>query len=131
MRTRSVLALATVAAGLAGPAVGASGRSGPPGAGTFGRGDTGVVTVSSEAHSSEGEEPLAVNPLNPDELTTVANVIQPNLPAPASMYVGGAGVQDSRLYVSRDGGRHWRTLKLDQGGLGPVVFPSTTGARAP
>jgi hypothetical protein len=132
MRIRTSIALAFAAAATAGPALAVTGHpSGPPGAGTYGRGDTGVVTVSSEAHDSEGEEPLAANPLNPDELTTVANVFQPVLPAPASMYVGGSGVQDSRLYVSRDGGRHWRTLKLDVGGIGEVDPPDVTGARAP
>jgi len=105
---------------MAGPALGATGHSG---SGRYGPGDTGVVTVSSETHNSEGEEPLAVNPLNPDELTVVANVFQPNLPGPARMDVGGAGVQDSRLYVSTDGGRHWKTWKLDTGGVGPLVFP--------
>ena len=131
MRSRNLPAAAALVCALGVPALAAPGRGGPPAAGRLGPGDTGVVTVSSEVHDSEGEEPLSVNPVNPDELTTVANVFQPNLPAPATMYVGGSGVQDSRLYVSRDGGRHWRTLKLDQGGLGPVVFPSSTGAQAP
>src|SRR3954471_19083973 len=128
MRMRTSAAIAAVAVAMAGPALGATGHSG---SGRYGPGDTGVVTVSSETHNSEGEEPLAVNPLNPDELTVVANVFQPNLPGPARMDVGGAGVQDSRLYVSTDGGRHWKTLKLDVGGLGPLVFPSPTGAIAP
>ena len=125
---RTSAAIAAVAVAMAGPALGATGHSG---SGRYGPGDTGVVTVSSETHNSEGEEPLAVNPLNPDELTVVANVFQPNLPGPARMDVGGAGVQDSRLYVSTDGGRHWKTWKLDTGGVGPLVFPSPTGAIAP
>src|SRR6476646_1027887 len=125
MRTRVIAAVGAAVAALAVPAL-----ASPKTADKW-PGDTGVVTVSSEAHYSEGEEPLAVNPANPDELTAVANVFQPIFPAPANMYVGGSGVQDSRLYVSRDGGRHWRTLKLDQGGLGPMVPPATPGVRAP
>src|SRR6476646_1542228 len=125
MRTRVIAAVGAAVAALAVPAL-----ASPKTADKW-PGDTGVVTVSSEAHVSEGEEPLAVNPGNPNELTAVANVFQPLTTGPASMYVGGSGVQDSRLYVSRDGGRHWRALKLDVGGVGPVVFPSPTGAIAP
>src|SRR5436190_19062275 len=89
----------------------------------YGRGDTGIVSVSGERGVSQGEEPLSVNPVNPYELTTVANVFQPNLPAPLNPFVGGGGVQDSRVYSSRDGGRTWLTQKLDQGGLGRVETP--------
>src|SRR3954451_17978017 len=126
MRTRVIAAVGAAAAALAVPALATPGN-----AGSKWPGDTGVVTVSSEAHFSEGEEPLAVNPRNPNELTAVANVFQPLTTGTASMYVGASGVQDSRLYVSRDGGRHWRTVKLDVGGVGPLVFPSPTGAIAP
>ena len=110
-----------VAGGLAaaaGPALAAPHAAHSP---LYGPSDTGVVTVSSEVGFAEGEEPLSVNPRNPDQLLTVANVFHPNLPGPASTYIGGGGIDDSRLYVSQDGGRHWTTLKLDQGGLGPVA----------
>src|SRR3954470_4447212 len=111
---------AVLAAGLAaaGPAALAAPHSARPA--SHGPGDTGVVGVSTEVGFAEGEEPLSVNPRNPDQLLTVANVFHPNLPGPATSYVGGGGIDDSRLYVSQDGGRHWKTLKLDQGGLGPV-----------
>src|SRR4051794_1816702 len=110
MRTRVISAVGAAAAALAVPALAS------PSNGTKWPGDTGVVTVSSEAHFSEGEEPLAVNPRNPNERPAVATVSQPLTSGRASMYVGGPGVQASRLYVSHDGGRHWRTLKLDVGG---------------
>src|SRR3954466_13969570 len=97
MRMRTSAAIAAAGVALAGPALGATGHSG---SGRYGPGDTGVVTVSSETHNSERDEPLAVNPLNPDELTVVAKVIQPNLPGPARMGLVGAGVQDSRLYAT-------------------------------
>src|SRR2546422_1541862 len=84
----------------------------------YGAADTGVVTVSSEPGNSEGEEPLSVNPLNPKQLTTVANVFEPDFPTPLNPFVGGGGIQDTRVYSSQDGGRHWLTQKLDQGGLG-------------
>ena len=112
-------ALALSLTALAAPAA----VAGPPSRAAAFPGDTGVVRVSSEAGYAEGEEPLTVNPRNPDELLTVANVFQPNLPGPLAMVAGGGGVQDTRLYVSRDGGRHWQTFKLDQGGLGAVKPP--------
>jgi hypothetical protein len=113
---------AVLAAGLA-AAVGPTALAAPQSARpiSYGPGDTGVVRVSTDAGFAEGEEPLSVNPRNPDQLLTVANVFHPTLPGPASSYVGGGGIDDSRLYASQDGGRHWKTFKLDQGGLGPVA----------
>jgi hypothetical protein len=93
----------------------------------YGRGDTGVVDVSSEHANSEGEEPLSVNPLNPEQLTTVANVFQPVVPAPLNPFVGGGGLQDTRVYSSQDGGRHWLTQKPDQGGLGKLQIDTPVG----
>ncbi len=89
----------------------------------YGSGDTGVVSVSSEPANSEGEEPLSVNPLNPKQITTVANVFEPDFPAPLNPFVGGGGLQDTRVYSSQDGGRHWLTRKLDQGGIGKLTLP--------
>ncbi|MFL5824466.1 MAG: sialidase family protein [Solirubrobacteraceae bacterium] len=95
--------------------------------------DTGVVNVSSETGTSEGEEPLSVNPTHPQDMTTVANVYQPVPPLSITedpLY-GGGGVQDTRVYTTRDGGCHWLTRKLDQGGLGRVSVPLSGGADAP
>jgi hypothetical protein len=89
----------------------------------YGKGDTGVVNVSASPGLSEGEEPLSVDPRDPMHLSTVANVFQPMLPEPLDLVFGGGGVQDTRVYVSLDGGAHWTTKKLDQGGLGPVSAP--------
>jgi hypothetical protein len=89
--------------------------------------DTGVVRVSSDVGTAEGEEPLAVNPVNPREMTAVANVFQPVPPLSIQedpLY-GGGGVQDTRVYSTRDGGCHWLTTKLDQG------VPLAGGADAP
>src|SRR3954454_6752739 len=91
------------------------------------RGDTGVVNVSHSRDYSEGEELLAVNPINPNQLTTVANVFQQSAPSPFNPFVGGGGVQDSRVYSTRDGGRHWLSFKLDQGGLGHLTVPASAG----
>src|SRR4051812_7681831 len=82
-----------------------------------GAGDTGVVNVSNTPDLSEGEQPLAIDPRNPAQMTTVANVFQPNTPAPLALYFGGGGVDDTRVYSTRDGGVHWTTRKLDQGGI--------------
>jgi hypothetical protein len=98
---------------------------------TYGAADTGVVSVSSEAHVSQGEEPLSVNPLNPNQLTTVANVFQPVVPLTLNPFVGGGGLQDTRVYTTHDGGRHWLTQKLDQGGLGRLAIKSRGEGRAP
>ena len=95
--------------------------------------DTGAVRVSSDTGTAEGEEPLAVSPVNPNQLTTVANVYQPIPPLTIQQdaLYGGGGVQDSRVYSTRDGGCHWLTQKLDQGGLGKVDVPLSGGAHAP
>ncbi len=95
--------------------------------------DTGVVRVSSDVGTAEGEEPLSANPIDPSEMTTVANVFQPIAPLTIQedpLY-GGGGVQDTRVYSTRDGGCRWLTQKLDQGGLGPVDVPLAGGANAP
>jgi hypothetical protein len=95
--------------------------------------DTGVVQVSSDVGTAEGEEPLSASPVNPSRLSAVANVYQPIPPLSIQedpLY-GGGGVQDSRVYSTRDGGCHWSTLNLDQGGLGRVDQPLSGGANAP
>src|SRR6266571_4461580 len=53
----------------------------------------------------------------------VANVFEPDFPQPLNPFIGGGGIQDTRIYSSRDGGRHWLTQKLDQGGLGRLEVP--------
>ena len=117
-----VAAVAVAAAWAAPPALAACTRS-----------DTGVVQVSSDVGTGEGEEPVSVNPVNPDQLTAVANVYQPVPPlsVQADPLYGGGGVQDTRVYSTRDGGCHWMTQKLDQGGVGPVNVPLSGGANAP
>src|SRR5882724_2215152 len=90
---------------------------------TYGPADTGVVNVSHSADYSEGEEPLSVNPVDPDQMTTVANVFQASLPPPLDLVFGGGGAQDTRVYSTQDGGRHWKTAKLDQGGIGTLALP--------
>jgi len=39
-------------------------------------GDTGVVRVSSDVGTAEGEEPLAANPVDPSEMTTVLDHLE-------------------------------------------------------
>lgn len=95
------------------------------------RADTGVVNVSNSPGYSEGEEPLSVNPRDPNQLVTVANVYQPFLSAPLSPFLGGGGFQDTRVYSSQDGGRHWYGQKLDQGGLGALPNPLPLPGTAP
>jgi len=93
------------------------------GAASYGHGDTGVVDVSASPGYAEGEEPLSADPLDPSLLVAVANVFQANLPAPLDRVFGGGGFQDTRVYASQDGGAHWTTHKLDQGGLGTLTAP--------
>lgn len=116
-------------------AIAALGLPGPAGAATkhCSARDTGVVAVSSETRDSEGEEPLSVNPLNPSQMTTVANVFQPIAPLTVGLdpLYGGGGVQDSRVYTTGDGGCHWLTQKPDQGGVGRIDVPLSGGGDAP
>jgi hypothetical protein len=119
MILRSVSLLIAISLAIVSPAGAAAKR--------YGEGDTGIVRVSHEPGVSQGEEPLSVNPRNPRQLTTVANVFQPNFPGPLNPFVGGGGIQDSRVYSSRDGGRHWLTQKLDQGGLGKLQLHTPVG----
>lgn len=86
-------------------------------------GDTGIVNVSRTLDYSEGEEPLAINPVNPLEMVTVANVFQPDVPEPLRRFISTGGVQQTRVYSTRDGGLTWKTDKLDQGGLGRYPNP--------
>jgi hypothetical protein len=124
MRRESwVLAIATAVA-LVGPA---------PASAACTRSDTGVVQVSSDVGTGEGEEPLFTNPVNPDQVTAAANVYQPIPPLSIQedpLY-GGGGVQGTRVYSSRDGGCHWRTQNLDIEGAGPVTVPLSGGGNAP
>ena len=95
-------------------------------------GDTGVVNVSATSGAAESEQPLAVNPRNPYQLTTVANVFEPNMPPPLDRLFGAGGIDDTRVYSSQDGGLHWTTRKLDQGGIGPLAAPlPELGGEAP
>jgi hypothetical protein len=95
--------------------------------------DTGVIDVFGGGGYAAGEEPLAVNPADPNQLTAVANVFQTLAPLNVQQdpLYGGGGVQDTRQFSSRDGGCHWTTFRLDQGGIGPIDVPLSGGANAP
>jgi hypothetical protein len=95
--------------------------------------DTGVIDVFGGGGYAAGEEPLAVNPSDPNQLTAVANVFQSLAPLSIQQdpLYGGGGVQDTREFSTRDGGCHWKTFQLDQGGLGPIDVPLSGGANAP
>lgn len=88
------------------------------GARRYGPGDTGVVNVSRTTDMAEGEQPLAVNPRNPNQIVVGANVWQRMWPAPIDDLPGPTGMMMTAVYTSRDGGRTWWRGKLDQGGLG-------------
>ena len=124
MRSRFTLAVLVCATALTGaPAVRAACSAA----------DTGVVDVFGGHGFAAGEEPLSVNPADPRQLAAVANVFQ--TPAPLTIQedplYGGGGVQDTRVFTTRDGGCDWRAFKLDQGGLGPIDLPLSGGANAP
>lgn len=93
------------------------------GAGRYGPGDTGVVNVSRTPDMAEGEQPLSVNPMNPNQIVVVSNTWQRTWPGPARDLPGGNGIMNTAVYSSRDGGRTWIGGRLDQGGLGPVRNP--------
>ena len=127
--------LATVAGLLGGTAAGLvadSAASAAPAA-TCTSSDTGVIDVYGGDSYAAGEEPLAANPLKPNELTTVANVFQTVAPLNIQLdpLYGGGGVQDTREFSTSDGGCHWKMFALDQGGVGPIGLPLSGGANAP
>src|SRR5690349_5530978 len=100
-RSKALMPLAT----LVGAALAAGGALALPAAShaanRYGSADTGVISVSSEPANSDGEEPLAVNPLNPKQITAVANVFEPEFPPPLNPFVGGGGLQDTRIFSSQ------------------------------
>src|SRR5881397_4060004 len=77
------------------------------GARRYGPGDTGVVNVSSSPDMAEGEQPLAVNPRNPNQIVVVSNTWQRTWPGPLSDLPGGNGIMDTSFYSSRYGGKTW------------------------
>jgi hypothetical protein len=93
------------------------------GARRYGPGDTGVVNVSRTPMMAEGEQPLAVNPLNPMQIVVVSNTWQSTWPGAASDLPGGNGLMNTALYTTRDGGRTWKGGRFDQGGLGRMRNP--------
>ena len=110
--------------------VGALGPDTATGARRYGPGDTGVVNVSATTDLAEGEQPLAVNPRNPNQIVVGANVWQRTWPGPLSDAPGPTGMMMTWIYTSRDGGRTWWRGKLDKGGFGKWSNPllATIGA---
>jgi hypothetical protein len=88
------------------------------GARRYGPGDTGVVNVSNSPDMAEGEQPLSVNPMNPNQIVVVSNTWQRTWPDPLSDAPGPTGMMMTSIYTSRDGGRTWLSGKLDRGGFG-------------
>jgi hypothetical protein len=93
------------------------------GARRYGPGDTGVVNVSSSPDMAEGEQPLSVNPRNPNQIVVVSNTWQHTWPGPLSDLPGGNGIMDTSFFTSRDGGKTWWRGKLGQGGIGRMKDP--------
>jgi BNR/Asp-box repeat len=93
------------------------------GARSYGPGDTGVVNVTRTPALAEAEEPLSVNPLNPNDVLVVANRFQPTFPPPLDDVPAGSGINFTVVYSTRDGGRTWTGGRVDQGGLGTVQNP--------
>src|SRR2546429_434790 len=106
---RASLVLVVGAGGLLSPGSAAGARR-------YGPGDTGVVNVSRTPDMAEGEQPMSVNPLDPDQIVVVSNTWQRTWPGPLSDLPGGNGIMDTSVYTSRDGGQTWTGGRLDQGG---------------
>ncbi len=70
--------------------------------------DTGVVDVSNSPTRPEGEESLAVNPVNPQDVVVGSNAIDSNFDLP-----GGGAVAPCSAWVSHDGGSTWKTVNLN------------------
>ena len=115
MRGRSSLAVAVAAAAVAllvaypGRAVG-----------------TGIRNVSRTPGHAEGEETVAVNPTDPNNIIVGSNQWQP-LPVPASVAhhasTGPSGFTDCAVWSTVDGGATWAGGRISDSGLGPVQLP--------
>ena len=85
---------------------------------------TGVVNVSRTPDLAEGEETVAVNPRDPDNIIVGSNQFQPFQDADPSLPVGGSGITQCAVWSTHDGGRHWEGGLLGRAGIGRAPNPA-------
>jgi hypothetical protein len=86
--------------------------------------DTGVHNVSNTPDRAEGEEAIAVDPLNPQNIIVGSNQFMPLTPQTGAVPEGLSGSQQAGVWASHDGGVTWSGGTINQGGYGPVAAPA-------
>ena len=100
------------------PLSASSARPAPP--------EVSVHNVSQTPDLAEGEQSIAINPVDPKNILIGSNQFQP-FPT-GTPGVGFNGVTSSALWRSHDGGQTWAPVTgLPYGGLGPTPNPVGTG----
>jgi hypothetical protein len=84
-----------------------------------------VVDVSQTPGHAEGEETIAFNPTNPDDVILGSNQWQPLLTSNEQDYIGlgPGGFTRCAAWSSFDGGKTWSGGPMMDGGLGPMTNP--------
>jgi hypothetical protein len=80
-----------------------------------------VYDVSNTPGLAEGEETVAVNPTDPQDVIVGSNQWKPLDPSLGAIGVGAGGLTSCAVWASHDGGRTWTGGRLEEGGLGPNV----------
>ena len=80
-----------------------------------------VYDVSNTPGLAEGEEFVAVNPTDPQDVIVGSNQWKPLDPSLGAIGVGAGGVTSCAVWASHDGGRTWTGGRLEESGLGPNV----------
>lgn len=86
--------------------------------------DAAVHNVSNTPDRAEGEEAIAVDPLNPQNLIVGSNQFMPLTPQTGAVPEGLSGSQQAGVWASHDGGVTWTGGTINQGGYGPVTAPA-------
>jgi hypothetical protein len=83
-----------------------------------------VTDVSNTPTLAEGEETVAINPANPDDIVVGSNQWQPATPNNAGNFgLGASGVTTCAVWSSHDGGRTWKGGRLENSGLDQLGGP--------
>ena len=86
--------------------------------------DTAVHDVSNTPDRAEGEEALAVDPLDPQNIIVGSNQFMPLTPQTGAVPEGLSGSQQAGVWASHDGGVTWTGGTINRGGYGPVTEPA-------
>lgn len=82
-----------------------------------------VVDVSRTPHFAEGEETVAVNPLDDSDVIVGSNQWQPAADSTASLSAGPSGFTQCAVWSTLDNGSHWSGGPIGIAGAGPTPNP--------